>query len=205
MVITFGKVDQGLHKQAEDQAAHASASLSQGAHSSALQITTNASQGAHSSALQVNTNISQGAHSSSLPNITNASQLAPGIEDETMKSPSVLSNQDATMGSPLVGSEPPGQNNELTMASPNALSPRSPMLMEGSSLMSLMHPPPSTPQPAAQPIGTQVHQETIMADVRTGPHFIHHPYLDSLNLVVNAEFGCLVCQLSEEGIAATSA
>ncbi|KAI6038322.1 hypothetical protein EDC04DRAFT_2604044, partial [Pisolithus marmoratus] len=44
-----------LHKQAEDQAAHASASLSQ----LSITITTNASQGAHSSALQVNTNISQ--------------------------------------------------------------------------------------------------------------------------------------------------
>ncbi|KIK10546.1 hypothetical protein PISMIDRAFT_124268, partial [Pisolithus microcarpus 441] len=43
-----------------------------------------------------------------------------------------------------------------------------------------------------------------MADVRVEPHFIHHPYLDSLNLVVNAEFCFLVCQVCKEGIDATS-
>ncbi|KAI6045871.1 hypothetical protein EDC04DRAFT_2888461 [Pisolithus marmoratus] len=55
---------------------------------------------AHASA-----NPSQGAHSSALQIATNAAQLPPSIEEETMKSPSVLSNQDATLRSPLVGSE----------------------------------------------------------------------------------------------------
>ncbi|KAI6043284.1 hypothetical protein EDC04DRAFT_2600326 [Pisolithus marmoratus] len=126
--------------------------LVQGAHSSALQSTTNACQGAHSSALQVNTNISQGAMSSlAMQLTTNASQ-------------------------------PSGQVNELTMASPSpsAFSPRSPMPMQGSSLMSLVDPPPSAPQPATA--------QTMMEGVRTEHHFIHHPYLDSLNLAVNAEF-----------------
>ncbi|KAI6107256.1 hypothetical protein EDD17DRAFT_1477604 [Pisolithus thermaeus] len=43
-----------------------------------------------------------------------------------------------------------------------------------------------------------------MADVRVEPHFIHHPYLDNLNLVVNAEFHFLVCQVCKEGIDAPS-
>ncbi|KAI5986058.1 hypothetical protein EDC04DRAFT_2913524 [Pisolithus marmoratus] len=143
MVITWGEVDQSLHKQAEAQVAHASANLSQGAHSSALQSTTNACQGAHSSALQVNTNISQGAMSSLAMQVTtNASQLAPGIADETMKSPSLMSTEDTAMKSPLVGAdEPSSQVNELTMASPSpsAFSPRSPMPMQGSSLMDTEH------------------------------------------------------------------
>ncbi|KAI6035744.1 hypothetical protein EDC04DRAFT_2897771 [Pisolithus marmoratus] len=152
-----------------------------------------------SSALQVNTNISQGASTSAMQVTTNASQLAPGIEDETMKSPSLMSTEDTAMKSPLVGAdEPSGQGNELTMASPSAsaFSPRSPMPMQGSSLMSLVDPTPSAPQPATA--------QTMMEGVRTEHHFIHHPYLDSLNLAVNAEFHFLVCQLCEEGIAATS-
>ncbi|KAI6017929.1 hypothetical protein EDC04DRAFT_2607927 [Pisolithus marmoratus] len=143
--------------------------LVQGAHKSALQITTNASQGAHSSALQVNTNISQGAMSSLAMQVTtNAPQLAPGIADETMKSPSLMSTEDTAMKSPLVGAdEPSGQVNELAMASPSpsAFSPRSPMPMQGSSLMSLVDPPPSAPQPATA--------QTMMEGVRTEHHFIH--------------------------------
>ncbi|KAI6043214.1 hypothetical protein EDC04DRAFT_2600389 [Pisolithus marmoratus] len=129
----------------------------------------------------------QGASTSAMQVTTNASQLAPGIEDETMKSSSLMSTEDTAMKSPLVGAdEPSGQGNELTMASPSpsAFSPRSPMPMQGSSLMSLVDPTPSAPQPATA--------QTMMEGVRTEHHFIHHPYLDSLNLAVNAEFHFLV-------------
>lgn len=34
------------------------------------------------------------------------------------------------------------------------------------------------------------------------PHFIRHPYLTGLNLVVNAEFDFLICQLCKEAIPA---
>ena len=35
---------------------------------------------------------------------------------------------------------------------------------------------------------------------KSDPHLIHHPYLDSLNQVVNAEFCFLVCQLCREAV-----
>lgn len=38
----------------------------------------------------------------------------------------------------------------------------------------------------------------------TAAHFLHHPYLNMLNLVVNAEFHFLVCQLCQEAILATA-
>ncbi|KIK17462.1 hypothetical protein PISMIDRAFT_15045 [Pisolithus microcarpus 441] len=133
--------------------------------------------------------------------VTNVPPQMPAIpQDETMKSPSILSNDDAPMHSPPAAAfDMSDKMEESAMASQRAPSPRSPQPKEGPSIMSLVH-TPSTSQAA-----TQVNQPgTSMADVRMEPHFIHHPYLDSLNLVVNAEFHFLTCQLCQEGITATA-
>ncbi|KAI5989839.1 hypothetical protein EDC04DRAFT_2912119 [Pisolithus marmoratus] len=82
---------------------------------------------------------------------------------------------------------------EVAMASPNSSSPRSPMAMQGPSLMSLV-------QPHAQ--ANQAESSSAAAGIQ--PHFLCHPYLDSLNLVVNAELSFLTCQLCKEGVAPTA-
>ncbi|KAI5991775.1 hypothetical protein EDC04DRAFT_2613712 [Pisolithus marmoratus] len=82
--------------------------------------------------------------------------------DETMKSPSLMSTEDTAMKSPLVGAD------EISHAHARVI----PHVIGRSS--------PSAPQPATA--------QTMMEGVRTEHHFIHHPYLDSLNLAVNAEF-----------------
>ncbi|KAI6094764.1 hypothetical protein F5141DRAFT_1069108 [Pisolithus sp. B1] len=104
-------------------------------------------------------------------------------QDETMMTPSAASNGDAPMHSPPTAFDMSGQVEE------SAMSPRSPPAMEGPSIMSLVHAAPAT--------------SAGQARVDNAP-FIHHPYLDSLDLVVNAEFCFLVCQLCKEGIAATA-
>ncbi|KAI6098756.1 hypothetical protein F5141DRAFT_1066809 [Pisolithus sp. B1] len=48
------------------------------------------------------------------------------------------------------------------------------------------------------------HGRAIPHGVRVELHFIHHPYLDSINLVVNAEFCILACQVCKKGIDAPS-
>ncbi|KAI6101956.1 hypothetical protein F5141DRAFT_1065894 [Pisolithus sp. B1] len=120
-------------------------------------------------------------------------------QDETMMTPSAASNGDAPMHSPPLPTafNMSGQVEESAMASPHAPSPRHPQAMEGPpSLMSLVHDVPSTSQAA-----TPVDQTGI---IRVEPHFIHHPYLDSINLVVNSEFRFLACQPCREGITATA-
>ncbi|KAI5990273.1 hypothetical protein EDC04DRAFT_2614205 [Pisolithus marmoratus] len=74
---------------------------------------------------------------------------------------------------------------EVAMASPNSSSPRSPMAMQVPSLMA-----------------NQAESSSAAAGIQ--PHFIHHPNLDSLNLVVNAELSFLTCQLCKEGVAPTA-
>ncbi|KAI6043201.1 hypothetical protein EDC04DRAFT_2891230 [Pisolithus marmoratus] len=82
---------------------------------------------------------------------------------------------------------------EVAMASPNSSSPRSPMAMQVPSLMSLV-------RPHAQ--ANQAESSSAAAGIQ--PHFLHHPYLDSLNLVVNAELSFLMCQPCKEGVAPTA-
>ncbi|KAI6096772.1 hypothetical protein F5141DRAFT_1067498 [Pisolithus sp. B1] len=108
--------------------------------------------------------------------------------DETMNSPSAPSNGNAPMHSPPTALDMSGQVEESAMASPDVQSTRSLQAMEGpSSLMSLVQ------TPSMSQAATPVNQlGTSMADVRVEPHFIHHPYLDNLNLVVNAEFHFLL-------------
>ncbi|KAI6100652.1 hypothetical protein F5141DRAFT_1066225 [Pisolithus sp. B1] len=110
-------------------------------------------------------------------------------QDKTMMTPSAASNGDAPMHSPPTAFDMSGQVEESAMASPHAQSPRSPPAMEGPSIMSLVHAAPAT--------------SAGQVRVDDAP-FIHHPYLDALNLVVNAEFHFLVCQLCKEGITATA-
>ncbi|KAI6025479.1 hypothetical protein EDC04DRAFT_2930846 [Pisolithus marmoratus] len=80
----------------------------------------------------------------------------------------------------------PKISQEVAMASPNSPSPRSPMAMQVPSLMANQ-----AESSSAAAAGIQ-------------PHFIHHPYLDSLNLVVNAELCFLTCQLCKEGVTPTA-
>ncbi|KAI6119109.1 hypothetical protein EV401DRAFT_1888401, partial [Pisolithus croceorrhizus] len=143
-------------------------------------------------------------------------------DDKIMNSPSAPSDHgDAPMHSPLPTFDMSGQVGESAMASSaHAPSPRSPQAMEGPSLMvrptaptvssgqdannmtftqSLVHPPARSR--AAMPVDQP---GAGMADVRVEPHFICHPYLDSIDLVVNAEFCFLACRTCKEGIATTA-
>ncbi|KAI6108376.1 hypothetical protein F5141DRAFT_1216120 [Pisolithus sp. B1] len=111
-------------------------------------------------------------------------------DDKIMNSPSAPSDGgDAPMHSPPLTFDMSGEVEESAMASPHAPSPRSPQVMEGPSLMSLVHAAPAA--------------SAGQVRVDDAP-FVHHPYLDALNLVVNAEFRFLVCRLCKEGIAATA-
>ncbi|KAI6020604.1 hypothetical protein EDC04DRAFT_2607400 [Pisolithus marmoratus] len=74
---------------------------------------------------------------------------------------------------------------EVAMASPNSPSPSSPMAMQVPSLMA-----------------NQAESSSAAAGIQ--PHFLRHPYLDGLNLVVNAELSFLTCQLCKEGVAPTA-
>ncbi|KAI6041837.1 hypothetical protein EDC04DRAFT_2601317 [Pisolithus marmoratus] len=74
---------------------------------------------------------------------------------------------------------------EVAMASPNSPSPSSPMAMQVPSLMA-----------------NQAESSSAAAGIQ--PHFLCHPYLDSLNLVVNAELSFLMCQLCKEGVTPTA-
>ncbi|KAI5986733.1 hypothetical protein EDC04DRAFT_2614980 [Pisolithus marmoratus] len=74
---------------------------------------------------------------------------------------------------------------EVAMASPNSPSPSSPMAMQVPSLMA-----------------NQAESSSAAAGIQ--PHFLRHPYLDGLNLVVNAELSFLTCQLRKEGVAPTA-
>ncbi|KIK10547.1 hypothetical protein PISMIDRAFT_20291 [Pisolithus microcarpus 441] len=67
---------------------------------------------------------------------TNASPKVPAIlQDETMKSPSILSNDDAPMQSPPAAFDMSDKMEESATASPHAPSPRSPQPEEGPSIM----------------------------------------------------------------------
>ncbi|KAI6016201.1 hypothetical protein EDC04DRAFT_2608529 [Pisolithus marmoratus] len=109
---------------------------------------------------------------------------AEGGEESSGKAPAL----EIDIGNPQISTgtiHTPEVLQEVAMASPNSPSPRSPMAMQVPSLMV------NQAESSSAPAGTQ-------------PHFIHQPYLDSLNLVVNAELCFLTCQLCKEGVAPTA-
>ncbi|KAI6097262.1 hypothetical protein F5141DRAFT_1294896 [Pisolithus sp. B1] len=124
-------------------------------------------------------------------------------DDKIMNSPSAPSDHgDAPMHSPPPTFDMSSQVGESAMASsPHAPGPRSPQDMEAPSLMSLVHGPSSISR-AATPVDQM--GTGMTDDVRVEPHFICHPYLDSIDLVVNAEFHFLACRTCKEGIATTA-
>ncbi|KAH0826453.1 hypothetical protein J3R83DRAFT_5444 [Lanmaoa asiatica] len=85
---------------------------------------------------------------------------------------------------------------EMDVTSSHPLKPISHADMERSSLMSLVDVTmQEQPKTLRNSLATSVEHNVL------DPHFIWHPYLTSLNLVINTEFHFLVCQLCKEAIA----
>ncbi|KAI6142054.1 hypothetical protein BKA82DRAFT_28410 [Pisolithus tinctorius] len=138
-------------------------------------------------------------------------------QDQTMKSPSPRSlGEDMSMRSP-----PPVEPLQVThsnqpdidMPSPHpARSMSTSMVADMPSMMSLIAPSVSGPTPLISANGHNQHLASMSTVAMVAAEMtnqdaplIQHPYLDSLNLVVNAEFRFLVCQLCSNALDASTA
>ncbi|KAI6124731.1 hypothetical protein EDD16DRAFT_1703538 [Pisolithus croceorrhizus] len=122
-------------------------------------------------------------------------------DDKIMNSPSAPSNHgDAPMHSPPPTFDMSGQVEESTMAPPPC--PKS-QVSPGHG-RAIHHVPGTWSFFHVMSSYTSQSEDTGIADVRVEPHFIHHSYLDSIDLVVNAEFHFLACQTCKEGITTTA-